>query len=142
MSIPTGCIDREHVAICSVRDISASRWTSADSLTWSLSADSLERFAMEVSVRHGYGYRYRNLGLELSVAQGDTLVSRDTVELTLANADGTWLGSGWGSMLEVTAPLPSFTAPRSAQYTLSIRPCMQSALLHDVMAVGIKAVRE
>jgi len=51
-----------------------------------------------LNVRNGPEYPYSNLFLFLNTVFPDGHIARDTIELTLADYDGRWLGSGMGSV--------------------------------------------
>lgn len=51
-----------------------------------------------LNIRNGREYPYSNLYLFLNTVYPDGKISRDTVELTLADYDGRWLGSGMGNL--------------------------------------------
>ncbi len=61
-------------------------------------SDLLLRYKVYLNVRNGREYPYSNLFLFLTTVSPDGKVARDTVELTLADFDGRWLGSGMGSV--------------------------------------------
>ncbi len=56
------------------------------------------RYNIYLKVRNAPEYAYSNLFLFLNTLFPDGKVSRDTLELTLADYDGRWLGSGIGSV--------------------------------------------
>jgi gliding motility-associated lipoprotein GldH len=60
--------------------------------------DLLSRYNMYLNVRNGTEYPYSNLFLFMNTTTPDGITSRDTLELTLADYDGRWLGSGMGSI--------------------------------------------
>jgi gliding motility-associated lipoprotein GldH len=61
-------------------------------------SDLVARYNIYLNVRNGQEYPYSNLFMFMSTTFPDGHVSRDTVELTLADYDGRWLGSGMGSV--------------------------------------------
>lgn len=60
--------------------------------------DLLTRYNILLNVRNSPDYPYSNLYLFLTTTYPDGMKSRDTLELTLADYDGRWLGSGMGSV--------------------------------------------
>ncbi|MCX6279572.1 MAG: gliding motility lipoprotein GldH [Bacteroidetes bacterium] len=56
------------------------------------------RYNIYLNVRNSPDYQYSNLFLFLTTSMPDGKKSRDTLELTLADYDGRWLGSGMGSV--------------------------------------------
>lgn len=137
--ILSGCNGGGNVIMHSARDVSAFRWSPNDSLIWNLNGvDSLASYAMQLEIRHGNGYPYQNLGLEVCLQKGDTLITKDTLDLYLTKPDGTWKGSGWGSLIQTNEPYKSVRFPYAGDYKLSIRPCMNDRKLVNIHAVGVK----
>ena len=137
--ILSGCNDDGNVVVHSARDVSALRWSPKDSLTWNLNQiDSLASYAVQLEIRHGNGYPYQNLGLEISLQKGDTLITKDTLNLYLTNSDGTWKGTGWGSLIQTDAPYKSVRFPYAGDYKLTVRPCMNDWELKGIHAIGVK----
>lgn len=60
--------------------------------------DLLSRYNVYLNVRNGQEYPYSNLFLFMFTTSPDGTIARDTVELTLADYDGRWLGSGMSSV--------------------------------------------
>jgi gliding motility-associated lipoprotein GldH len=60
--------------------------------------DLLTHYNMYLNVRNGTEYPYSNLFLFMNTTFPDGVISRDTIELTLADYDGRWLGTGMGSI--------------------------------------------
>jgi gliding motility-associated lipoprotein GldH len=74
-------------------------WDSGEKLTFSVAiADTGQPYSVYLNVRNAMEYPYSNLYLFLNTVFPDGRVARDTVELTLADYDGRWLGSGLGSV--------------------------------------------
>ena len=60
--------------------------------------DLTSRYNVYLNIRNGQEYPYSNLYLFLHTDFPDGHTACDTVELTLADYDGRWLGSGMGSV--------------------------------------------
>ena len=61
-------------------------------------SDLLSRYNVYFNVRNGLEYPYGNLFMFMNTVFPDGHIARDTIELTLADYDGRWLGSGMGSV--------------------------------------------
>jgi gliding motility-associated lipoprotein GldH len=61
-------------------------------------SDIVPRYNVYLNVRNSPEYPYSNLYLFLETGFPDGKIARDTLELTLADYDGRWLGSGIGSV--------------------------------------------
>jgi gliding motility-associated lipoprotein GldH len=61
-------------------------------------ADIVTRYNVYLNIRNAPEYGYSNLFLFMNTVFPDGSKARDTIELTLADYDGRWLGSGIGSV--------------------------------------------
>lgn len=87
--------------------IPADGWAYAAPVEFVVSpADSVADGVMSVAVRHSNAYPYSNLWLELSTYRGDSIMSRDTVNVRLADIYGRWFGHGLGTSYQITDTLP------------------------------------
>ncbi len=76
-------------------------WDKNDELTFQIpQLDTLKKYELFIHLRHTNDYPYNNIFLIASMEfpHGKTLV--DTLEYRMANADGTWLGTGIGTVKE------------------------------------------
>ncbi|MFZ4521237.1 MAG: gliding motility lipoprotein GldH [Bacteroidales bacterium] len=74
-------------------------WDVKNKLQFNVSiSDLVPRYNVYLNVRNGQEYPYSNLFLFMNTVFPDGHISRDTIELTLADYDGRWLGSGMGSV--------------------------------------------
>ncbi|MEG1585314.1 MAG: gliding motility lipoprotein GldH [Bacteroidales bacterium] len=135
--ILAGCVDANTVYHSS-RDVSVLGWSPKDSLKWEVNGlDSAARYQIEINVRNDNSYPYENLGLEISIQKGDTLLACDTVDYKLVNQLGAWEGRGWGSLYETSFPYKQIQIPDTGKYTFIIRPCMNDWELKGINSVGI-----
>jgi gliding motility-associated lipoprotein GldH len=83
----------EHVALAK------GVWNVRQPLTFDADiADRNSKYTVYLNVRNGNEYPYSNLYLFMKTEFPDGKIARDTIELTLADYDGRWLGSGMGSV--------------------------------------------
>ena len=76
-------------------------WDKNDELTFQFpQLDSLKKYDLFLHLRNTNSYPYNNIFLIASIEfpHGKTIV--DTLEYRMANADGTWLGTGIGTVKE------------------------------------------
>jgi gliding motility-associated lipoprotein GldH len=86
-------IFEEHVALKNAT------WKSMDKVQFDVAIpDLLTRYNVYLNVRNGVEYPYANLYLFMNTVFPDGKIARDTIELTLADYDGRWLGSGMGNV--------------------------------------------
>ncbi len=81
------------------REIPEGRWISRNKLEFTAEITETDRlYDVYLKVRNSRDYPYSNLYMFLNTVYPDHRVSRDTLELTLADYDGRWLGSGMGNL--------------------------------------------
>lgn len=117
------------------RAVDAEGWNYGDTLLFA-TPDSLQAWHGDivVAVRHTSTYPYRNLWLEISVP-GDSLSRPDTVSVSLASADGKWLGRGLGLSYQSADTVlrgKTITAP-----TVAVRHIMRTDKLRDIEQIGL-----
>lgn len=120
-------------------------WGRVDTLCYEyLATDSLGEGTgmVMVEVRHRSDYPYRNLPMLLQVLQPDsTLMCSDTLQLFLADGEGQWLGSGFGSLYQAPSlPVGRFLFS-SGTYSLRLNHLLPDSLVRGVNDVGIRIVR-
>lgn len=98
------------VVSCSDGQRDYSRWTDLPQEGWAygdtlcltlvdtslVENDSLVRRPLSLGLTHTNDYPYSNLWIEVTY-HGDGMYYRDTVNVTLADVYGRWLGSGFGA---------------------------------------------
>lgn len=137
-----GCVDGNTVYHSS-RDVSVLGWHPKDTLLWTLTPpDTTLRYAVGLNIRHDNSYAYQNIGLEITVQKGDTLISCDTLNLSLTDSKGNWNGHGWGSLYETSYGYKEINFPMQGSYTFLIRPCMNDWDLKGVTSVGLSVRRD
>jgi gliding motility-associated lipoprotein GldH len=68
-------------------------------------------------------------------------VSRDTLEIVLANAEGKWLGKGWGDIREDHVLLrKQLRFPLGGTYAFSVWQAMRQDTLKGIQDIGIQIV--
>lgn len=103
--------------------------------------DSLQPYDFYLNVRHNTSYRYSNLYLFLQTRFPNGNISRDTIEIVLANAEGKWLGKGWGDVREDHVLLrKQLRFPLKGTYVFSIWQAMRQDTLTGIQDVGIQIV--
>ena len=76
-------------------------WALQDSVKVDLpEMDSLSAYNLFINVRNSNDYPFNNLFLIVSMEYPQGKTETDTLEYRMANADGTWMGTGIGSLKE------------------------------------------
>jgi gliding motility-associated lipoprotein GldH len=93
VSCDSNRVFEEHIAI------EKGNWNVKNRLQFDVTiSDLLSRYNVYLNVRNGSEYPFSNLFLFMNTVSPDGHIARDTIELTLADYDGRWLGSGMGSV--------------------------------------------
>lgn len=138
-------------ASCGRGERDYSRWTSIPAEGWAYGDtlaltpadttlndnDSLVRRALRLGIVHTSAYPYANLWLEVTY-RGGAAIHRDTVNLTLADIYGRWLGKGFGSFYQCEAALDTDAEIDVTQPVL-VRHIMRVDTLRNIDRIGISA---
>lgn len=104
--------------------------------------DSLAVYNFYLNVRHSTNYRYSNLYLFLQTRFPNGHLTRDTIQLILANNEGKWLGKGWGSVKEDKILLKhNLRFPLKGKYDFTIWQAMRADTLRGIQDIGLRIVQ-
>lgn len=125
------------------RAVSTDGWAYGDPLSFTPDMpDSVATGSLAVAIRHTSAYIFSNLWLEITVppAPDDSLQRVDTVNVTVADDFGSWLGRGAGvSYMKVDTLPGSYTLTRGCP--ISVRHIMRVDTVCDLEQVGIIFIR-
>ncbi|MDC7995051.1 gliding motility lipoprotein GldH [Altibacter sp. HG106] len=83
------------------QSIASAVWEQQDTISFAIQPkDSLQPYDMFLQVRNTNDYPFNNLFLIVSMEFPHGKVVTDTLEYKMANPDGSWLGTGFGSVKE------------------------------------------
>jgi len=102
--------------------------------------DSTKIYNLSLNVRNEGTYPYSNLWLFVAIIPPSGKEHKDTVELTLANPAGKWLGSGLGDLYERKYPYKqNIFFPEKGDYTIKVRQGMRTdnEILKGIHDIGI-----
>ncbi len=95
-----------------------------------------------INVRNGSGYEFSNLFLFMTTITPKGLVAHDTLELTLADDRGKWLGSGSGDVWDNRVLLKgNFKFPEAGLWHFELQQAMRINPLPQVMDAGMRIER-
>ncbi|MFV0555410.1 MAG: gliding motility lipoprotein GldH [Mangrovibacterium sp.] len=98
-------------------------------------------YDLRLNIRNKNSYAYSNLWLFINIQSpnGEQLI--DTVEFTLAEPSGRWLGSGLGDLFDNELRYKeNVMFPDSGIYRISIQQGMREDVLEGIDAVGLSIV--
>lgn len=112
-------------------------WAYGDTLMFKASPlDSLPTAkSLRIAVRHNADYPFRNLVLEVTYLDGSRK-KRDTVNMELADAHGSWKGAGLGPTRQFEAPVTAMALIADSA-EISVRHVMRVDTLRGLSEIGI-----
>lgn len=102
--------------------------------------DTTKKYDFLIHIRHHGNYPYQNIWLFLQQINPDSsTIQSDTIEAYLADQYGKWLGSGAGSLKEMTILYKKqIQFPDTGMYHFKIGQGMRDSLLIGVNDVGVR----
>jgi gliding motility-associated lipoprotein GldH len=92
-----------------------------------------------VNVRNTPDYPNSNLWLFIEVTSPSGKTERDKLECTLANQEGKWLGSGWGSIYQCRIPFKTMVKlPEAGTYKVKLAHGMRTNELVGIRDLGLR----
>lgn len=133
----------ENTVYHSYQSIPSEGWKKSDTLFFNIAVtDTLQPLQLSAEIRNKSNYSYRNLYLSVSHNLKDsTIWKTDTLQLILADKEGKWKGTGWGSLFQSKVSISSVTVQHPGNYTFKVTHEMQDELLEGINDIGIKIER-
>ncbi|MEO8087270.1 MAG: gliding motility lipoprotein GldH [Bacteroidota bacterium] len=105
-------------------------------------SDTVSPHNIYINVRNGSGYEFSNLFLFMTTVTPKGMVAHDTLELTLADVRGKWLGSGSGDVWDNRILFKSnFKFPEVGLWHFDLQQAMRINPLQNVMDAGMRIER-
>lgn len=136
-----GACSPGHNDFNSFTDVPEQGWAYGDTIKFATDTiDSISIGNLQVSIRHDNSYLYRNLWLEICYISNGR-VTRDTVNMELADIYGRWLGKGFGASYQFVSDIPHKVTLEKGT-TISVNHIMRLDTLHGIEQVGIRLKKE
>lgn len=101
--------------------------------------DTITPHNLYINLRNAGGYQFSNIFMFFTTKSPSGKIERDTVEVTLADPTGKWLGDGMGDIWDNRVMFrDNFRFPEKGIYHFSIEQAMRIDPLPQVMDVGIR----
>lgn len=119
-------------------------WHSDSIISFNVPVNDIEAaYYVSMSVRHNADYPYQNLYLFRTISSASGIEYQDTVDLTLADDRGKWLGEGIGELKTMAYGYGRgglrFTT--MGKYTFTLQQGMRDTLLAGITNVGLTIER-
>lgn len=120
-------------------DIVNSKWNKKQVVSFNFnSKDTINGYDIFVNVRNNNEYRYKNLFLFITTFSPNGYTKGDTLEITLADDKGKWLGHGIGGVNSIAkAYKKNIRFPVSGTYKIEVLQGMRNDILEGIMDVSV-----
>ena len=121
------------------KKIDGEKWLTTQPCAFSVGVSNIHRnYNFYINIRNTSDYKYSNLFLFLHTKFPGGTTSIDTLECTLAQPDGKWLGSGFGRIKYLSIPLKKAVRfPRAGTYKFEIYQAMRGDI-KGIVDVGLR----
>lgn len=122
------------------KHIEAGSWKTTDTLYYQFSiTDTITPVDIYFNVRNSVDYQNQNLYIFLTAFYPGNKFSRDTIDISLAEPDGKWIGKGSGAYRDVSFLFrKNLTFTKPGIYTLAINQAMRTKELKGISDFGIR----
>ncbi len=116
------------------------RWPGEEALSFTMSIeDTVSPYSFYINVRNSTSYKYNNIYFFLTTSYPGGGLSRDTIECTLADKSGKWLGKGSGRYRDNRILIrDDIRFPRKGEYTLRLNQAMREEVLEGISEAGVR----
>lgn len=135
LAASVGCNGNEHSDFVPVGQ---QGWLYGDTLTFTpcrTDSDSIVAADIAVALRHANDYEYSNIWIAMSYTGRDSVVT-DTVQITLADDFGNWLGRGMGVSYQLIDTVLHDVAVNVSE-PVKIRHIMRTDTLTGIEQMGV-----
>jgi gliding motility-associated lipoprotein GldH len=123
-------------------DIPKEEWNKHQAVKFEIPVtDTINGYRIVVNVRNSNEYPYSNLFLFITTYSPKGYSIKDTLEMTLANDQGKWLGTGFGGVWSTEADLRNsmiIRFPSAGVYKMEILQAMRDDVLRGIKDIGIR----
>jgi len=115
------------------------KWLTKQSCDFTVGVSDIHRnYDFYVNIRNTPDYKFSNLYLFVNTYYPGGNTSVDTLECTLANPDGKWIGSGFGRIKYLRLPIKQgIRFPRGGTYRFKIYQAMRTDV-EGIVDVGLR----
>lgn len=116
------------------------RWEAGNAIVLKTDIqDSITPHNIYINVRNAGGYQFSNLFLFFTTETPSGKKERDTLEITLADQTGKWLGDGMGDIYDNRILFKkNFRFPEKGVYSFTLEQAMRVDPLPQIMDAGMR----
>lgn len=107
-------------------------------------SDTSSRYLVYARIRHTDAYNFSNIWLDVETIKPNGSITKQKVELPLAEASGKWTGKGMNEIYEHKIRLSGNTSTKFDQkgsYIVKLHQIMRENPLQEILSVGIRLER-
>lgn len=115
-------------------------WASANINHYAFEiTDTLASYNVFFVIRHHNAYHYKNIFIQLNTTAPDSSITKQSIDLNLADEAKGWLGTGMDDIYDQRIPVN--TTPirfKKGIYTFSLAHTMREDPLENILSTGIR----
>lgn len=121
-------------------EVSVDSWNKDDFCRFGFTIhDTTIPYNLYINIRNSVEYPYSNLFLFIRTELPDGQLARDTLDISLANAEGKWRGRGIGKFRDSEILIMhDFLFPQRGDYIFEIEHAMRDIDIDGISSVGLK----
>ncbi|HEY6162081.1 MAG TPA: gliding motility lipoprotein GldH [Bacteroidia bacterium] len=125
------------------KDVPDGKWAAKDKMDFEFSVpDTSTYYNVFINVRNASQYQFSNIYLFVTTTYPDGKTSRDTLDCTLQDASGKWMGKGVGDLWDNQLLFkPSVKFPQAGKYKIEYEQAMRVDPLPYITDVGLRVER-
>lgn len=131
----------EHTVYHSYRSLPSEGWRKSDTLFFQVpitdSIPTIVQVYAEVRNKSNYPYQSFYLFLQQNIPDS-TIWKTDTLQIEMADKNGKWKGTGWGSLFQSSVPLGYLHIKYPGNYTFKAIHGMKDDILEGINDIGIR----
>lgn len=124
------------------KELPAKGWHKDSVAHFEVPLEAGQKYKVLVNIRNRGEYKTQNLWLFIDYQSPDKTIKKDTLELYLADNQGRWLGSGFGSLYEMPVEfIKSIQFPKAGVYKFNIKQGMRDTTLVGINDIGLEILK-
>lgn len=126
-----------------VIDIQKGAWNKTQGVRFDVPVvDTINGYNLYLEIRNANDYPYSNLFLFVTTHSPNKAIKKDTLEITLADDKGKWLGKGLGGIRSNEIMFKNnIRFPVAGYYKVEVNQGMRDDVLKGIIDVGLKIER-
>jgi len=124
-------------------ELPASGWVLGKSINFrdSLTDADPENLHYAIELRHSNIYPYQNIWLYIQTKCSDGTTRMDSIDCKLSEPNGRWLGTGWGSLYNISFQLPDLKIKKTSKkrwFSIQIQHGLRDETIKGIENIGVR----